>query len=204
MTGQEDHVQIEYIHSKSFVYRDIKPENFLVDLCYCFGLAKENRNHKTHAYILYRESKNMVGTARYASINSCYSGFEQSRRDAMESLGYMMLYVLRGSLPWQGLKADAKKERYDKIKEKMTALRRFDMTYPINSLYTSTTFASISTQRRTTLTSARSSVICLSMTGPSTSIGRGLLCLSFLIAVLRKTKSSDVLVLRVVVDSVYR
>ncbi|KAL1841132.1 hypothetical protein VTK73DRAFT_3584 [Phialemonium thermophilum] len=117
--------RIEYIHAKSFIHRDIKPDNFLMGIgkrgnqvnVIDFGLAKKYRDPKTHFHIPYRENKNLTGTARYASINT-HLGVEQSRRDDMESLGYVMLYFCRGSLPWQGLKAATKKQKYDRIMEK--------------------------------------------------------------------------------------
>ncbi|KAI9822193.1 MAG: serine/threonine protein kinase [Phylliscum demangeonii] len=117
--------RIEYIHAKSFIHRDIKPDNFLMGIgkrgnqvnVIDFGLAKKYRDPKTHFHIPYRENKNLTGTARYASINT-HLGVEQSRRDDMESLGYVMLYFCRGQLPWQGLKAATKKQKYDRIMEK--------------------------------------------------------------------------------------
>ncbi len=133
--------RIEYIHAKSFIHRDIKPDNFLMGIgkrgnqvnVIDFGLAKKYRDPKSHFHIPYRENKNLTGTARYASINThlgvgqlfsvspCGQSLnfaEQSRRDDMESLGYVMLYFCRGSLPWQGLKAATKKQKYDRIMEK--------------------------------------------------------------------------------------
>eukprot|EP00658_Telonema_sp_P-2_P036414 TRINITY_DN26353_c0_g1_i1.p1 TRINITY_DN26353_c0_g1~~TRINITY_DN26353_c0_g1_i1.p1 ORF type:complete len:569 (+),score=148.11 TRINITY_DN26353_c0_g1_i1:282-1988(+) len=118
-------VRIELLHSKSFVHRDIKPDNFLMgrgskrNLVYMidFGLAKMYRDLKTHKHIPYKGNKLLTGTARYASVNT-HLGIEQGRRDDIESLGYVLLYFLRGSLPWQGLHATNKKHKYDLISEK--------------------------------------------------------------------------------------
>lgn len=117
--------RIEYIHARCFIHRDIKPDNFLMGIgrrgsqvnVIDFGLAKKYRDPRTHLHIPYRENKNLTGTARYASVNT-HLGIEQSRRDDLESLGYVLIYFCRGSLPWQGLKAATKRQKYDRIMEK--------------------------------------------------------------------------------------
>jgi len=110
--------RIEYVHNRNFIHRDIKPDNFCVGhnktsnkiFLLDFGLAKRyiQRDGK---HIPYREGKNLTGTARYASINT-HLGIEQACRDDMESIGYVAMYFLRGMLPWQGLKANNKKDKY--------------------------------------------------------------------------------------------
>jgi len=131
--------RLEYVHSKNFIHRDVKPDNFLMglgkkgNLVYIidFGLAKKYRDQKTHQHIPYRENKNLTGTARYASINT-HLGIEQSRRDDMESLAYVLMYFNLGTLPWQGLRAGTKRQKYEKISHKKmsTSIETLCRGYP--------------------------------------------------------------------------
>ena len=115
---------IEYIHQKEFIHRDIKPDNFCMGLgesenkvfLLDFGIMKYYINQKTRKHIEWCDGLNLSGTARYASIDAL-RGVEQSRRDDMESLGYVFVYLLKGTLPWMGIKVENgdEKRKYNQI-----------------------------------------------------------------------------------------
>lgn len=107
--------RLQQIHRKGFVHRDIKANNFMIGkrdkmktiYVIDFGLAKRYKDVKTGKHIEVKGGKSLVGTARYASIAS-HLGYEQCRRDDLQSLGYLMLYFLKGKLPWQGIQMSNK------------------------------------------------------------------------------------------------
>ena len=125
MLGIQMISRLEYIHNKHILHRDIKPDNFIIGIdinsykvyLIDFGLSKKYRSSRTLQHIKYSENKKLIGTARYASINAL-AGIEQGRRDDMEALSYVLIYFLRGCLPWQGLRVNKKEDRYKKILEK--------------------------------------------------------------------------------------
>lgn len=155
MVAKQMLYRIQTVHENSLVYRDIKPDNFLVGhiindnkqiavthsktnphpatqiYIIDFGMAKYYRDPETLQHIPYKEKRSLSGTARYMSIHT-HLGHEQSRRDDLESLGNVFMYFLRGSLPWQGLRAQTNKQKYKKIGEKKKKYSHIRTMYGIS------------------------------------------------------------------------
>ena len=114
--------RLEFIHSKYIIHRDLKPENIMLDLktqsivyLIDFGMAKKYRSGKTKKHVKFSIPYRLTGTARYCSVNAL-KGTEQSRRDDLESAGYVLIYLAQNKqLPWAGLNIIDKLERYRAI-----------------------------------------------------------------------------------------
>lgn len=116
--------RIDVLHSKKIVHRDLKPDNFAMGLnadssvvhCLDFGLSSLYRDKDTDKHYGFAVGSKFRGTVRYASING-HMGIRQSRRDDLESLGYIFVYFLKGSLPWQGLSIPDERTKRRKVLE---------------------------------------------------------------------------------------
>jgi serine/threonine protein kinase len=113
--------RVEWVHSKTLIHRDIKPENFLLgsnnpNIIYLtgFGLCTKYCSSKSGKHIMPGFRGTFSGTIKYSSANA-QRGNQLSRRDDLESLGYTILYFMKGGLPWMNLNQNInEKEAYIK------------------------------------------------------------------------------------------
>ena len=121
---------LETVHNKYILHRDIKPENFLFNqseqrfYLIDFGLSKRYVD-RSGAHIARQENKSFRGTLRYCSLNM-HLGIENTRRDDLESLCYVLLFFLKGKLPWQNIKAEVE-AKFDMVKKLKLSMKIADL-----------------------------------------------------------------------------
>lgn len=126
--------RVQSVHACGYLHRDMKPDNFLMGLgpqaatvfLVDFGLAKRFLHPRSRRHVPARDGKRLSGTPRYCSLAN-HAGLETARRDDMEALGYVLLYLARGSLPWQGLKRSCRKDNF-------IAIAKCKMQLPLEAL----------------------------------------------------------------------
>lgn len=129
---------LEKLHDHGFIHRDLKPENILLHqplpdylngtvhdalqtvMLIDFGLSKKITDPHTGAHIPHKTGKHLTGTPRYASVSN-HKGHEQGRKDDLESLGYVLMYLFHGHLPWQHKRVHGDAQEYASILKKKQA-----------------------------------------------------------------------------------
>ncbi|KAB2619724.1 casein kinase I [Pyrus ussuriensis x Pyrus communis] len=113
--------RVEFVHSKSFLHQDVKPENFL------FGAIKQPNEVLSICYFMSCVNTSFIPDGKKWKHNVAYSSINAHRgvgncRDDLESLGYVLTYFLRGSLPWQEVSASTREEEFEmcEIKESIS------------------------------------------------------------------------------------
>ena len=112
---------LEYVHSKNYLHRDIKPANFLVGnpdnsqlYLIDFGNASKFRSSRTGKHMRNAKSSSVFGSLLFLSINA-FKGIVQTRKDDLESLGLVIIYLYNGSLPWSEIRSSNIHQSYDKV-----------------------------------------------------------------------------------------